>query len=389
MTCTMGPSAHAISGRLRRGAGPCLAVLLTGCGGLLPPVDEDLVLSFNVEAGRPVPVEGGPVFEMTDLFDAVPGRTGSHAPTIAALNDGELLAAWYSYTGPHELDGSALYTARRPLGGRWSEPELHLDRPGGEGNPVLYAEGDRVWMFQAVVPHRWSSARVELQRSDDRGRTWTAPQVVSDRVGSNVRFPPVRTRDGTLLLPAYDELVRQSLFYESLDGENWRLRSWIRTDEPQANGQPSIARLSDGRLLAVMRNFGAGWLWVAASDDDGRSWSRPVDARLAHPNAPAALLGLGGDRLLLVFNDSPSERIRLTAALSADGGRSWPHRRVLAEGPGPVAYPAAARSPDGMIHVLWSQQRLTIRHAAFNEAWMVAEGPAEGEWKPRPAARPR
>jgi len=368
----------AILPRLCRAVRPCLtgpglAVLLAGCAGLLPPVDGDLVLSFNVEAGRPLPAAGDPFFQEADLFDAVPGKTGSHAPTIVALDDGELLAAWYSYSGPHELDGSALYTARRPPGGQWSDPRLHLDRPGGEGNPVLYAEGDRVWLFQAVTPLRWSSAHIELQCSLDRGRSWTPPRVVSDRLGSNVRFPPVRTPEGVLLLPAYDDLIRQSLFYESTDGESWRLRSWVHTDEPWANGQPSVARLSGGRLLAVMRNFGGGWLWAAASDDDGRSWSRPIDAGFPNPDAPAALLGLGDDQLLLVFNDSPSGRIRLTAALSADGGLSWPHRRVLAEGPGPVAYPAAALAPDGTIHVVWSQQRLTIRHAAFNQAWVVAD----------------
>lgn len=348
--------------------------LFAGCGVFTSsPVADDLILAFNVATARQaVEVPGEPLFVEQAVFEALPGKAGHHAPGLAAFADGELLAVWYAYDGPHELEGSAIYMARRSAGAsEWSEPVLHIDRPQGDGNPVLYAEGDRVWLFQAVVPALWSTADIEMQRSDDRGRSWTTPVVLSGMLGSNVRFPPLRTAEGTLLLPAYDDLLHRSLFFESQDGDAWELRSAIACGAPDHCIQPSVVRLADGRLLAVMRNSGGGWLWVTASDDDGRRWSVPQDGGFPNPASPAALSMLASGNLLLVFNDGSAGRNRLSVALSGDEGTTWPHRRVLVEGDSSYSYPSVAQTPDGLIHMLYSNGRETIQHVTLNEAWVV------------------
>jgi len=46
-----------------------------------------------------------------------------------------------------------------------------------------------------------------VQRSSDRGNTWSDPVTVEGPLGSNVRFAPLRLDDGTLLLPAYEGLI--------------------------------------------------------------------------------------------------------------------------------------------------------------------------------------
>lgn len=348
-------------------------VLLAGCPGPL----ADITLQFNV-GGDPTPVVTGdrPVFVTEPVFDGIQGKTGSHAPTITAFADGELFAAWYSYSGPGELAGSAIYTARRPPGGEaWEPPELQVDRPEGDGNPVLYSEGDVVWLFQAVVPGGWSTSHIEMQRSADRGRTWSSPRVVSGALGANVRYPPVRLADGTLLLPAYDDLVTQSLFFASMDGDHWAQRSALVTNAPHQNLQPSVVVLESGRLLAVMRNGGGGWLWVTASDDDGRSWMPPADSGFPNPGSATALLRLASGHLILVYNDSNTNRRPLSVAISGDEGATWYPPRVLVDGEGNYAYPAAVQSPDGLIHVVYSHDRERIQHVTLNEAWITAGGP--------------
>lgn len=334
----------------------------------------DLELVFNLDAG-PTPVEtvGQPVFASAPLFDRIPGKIGSHGPSLTAFPDGELLAAWYSYEGPHELNGSTIYTAR--LGGgaeRWDPPQVHLDRSLGEGNPVLYSEGDAVWMFSAVALQTWwSTARIEVQRSLDRGHTWTDPVPIDGPFGSNLRFPPVRLRDGTLLLPAYDDLFQQSLFFSSEDGQTWSLRSAVWTEVGHQNLQPSITELDSGRVLAVMRNSGTGWLWVSASDDGGWSWAPPRDGGFANPGAPAQLLKLASGNLLLVFNNSNEIRGVLSVTISADDGITWLPPKVLVEGGREHIYPAAAQTPDGLIHILYSHARERIEHITLNEAWLA------------------
>jgi predicted neuraminidase len=251
----------------------------------------------------------------------------------------------------------------------WSQPWLAIDRPEGDGNPVLYSEQDRVWLFHAVVPFGWSTSRIFVQQSTDRGHTWSEPKLLPGMLGANVRYPPVRTPEGTLLLPAYDELFGRSVFFLSSDGSGWDLLGTIET-VPE-NIQPSVVRLPDGRLLAVMRNTEGGWLWVTDSIDSGHSWSPPKDSGFPNPGSAAGLLSLASGKLLLVFNDSPADRTPLSAAVSADGGVTWPVRRVLVQGAGEYSYPSAGQTPDGLIHILYSLQRDRIQHVTLNEAWLA------------------
>jgi len=345
----------------------------SGCGLILPNTElGDLDLFFNgpvVTSDLVAPDE--PVFVAGSLFDAIPGKVGSHAPTLTAFGDGELLAAWYSYTGPHELTGSAIYLSRRAAGSdRWNVPELLIDRPCGVGNPVLYSEGDDVWLFHAVVPFGWDTSHIEVQRSADRGVTWEQAGPVSFSLGSNTRFPPVRSPEGALLLPAYDDLLGRSLFFESTDGEYWRFLAAVSSG--LGNIQPSLARVSNDRLLAVMRNTEGNWLWVMASDDGGRTWCTPIDSGLPNPGSPAMLLALADGKLVLIFNDSRSQRRPLSIALSTDDGQTWPYRRILADGDGKYSYPAAVEAADGVIHILFTASRQTIQHVALNTAWIIS-----------------
>lgn len=348
--------------------------LAPGCGQPLSDLaaGDWATLLGPAAASAPLQIDSEPVFSPGFVFDELPGKAGCHAPTLTALPDGELLAAWYAYDGPHELDGSAIYVARRSPGAdAWQLPQVHIDRPEGDGNPVLYSEGDAVWLFQAVVPFGWSTAHIEVQRSFDRGQSWCDPELISDPLGANVRYPPVRTAAGTLLLPAYDDLLQRSLFFASTDGDRWTLRSTIETDWTSRNIQPSVTALGDQRLLAVMRNVGGDWLWATVSDDNGTHWAPPIDSGFPNPGSPTALLRLASGNLVLVFNDSRSERHPLSIAISGDGAHSWPHRRVLVDGAGSYSYPAAVQTPDGLIHVVYSHRRETIGHIVVNEAWIV------------------
>ena len=342
-----------------------------------PPRADAVGLSFNIGGTlTTITTAEAAVFHSEPVFESIAGTTGSHAPALTAFADGQLLAAWYSYTGPNELDGAAIYIARRPAGGaNWTEPQLLISRRESVGNPVLYSEGDAVWLFHAVVPGTgWSTAHIEVQQSSDRGQTWSDARILDARLGSNVRFPPVRTADGMLLLPAYDDLMPRSLFYASADGGDWTLRSVLAAESGHASIQPSIVVLPNGRVLGVMRNTGHGWLWVAAADDDGRTWTTPADSGFPNPASPAALLQLKSGHLVLVYNDSNTARRPLSITTSADDGATWHAARVLVDGEGAYAYPAVAQSADGLIHIVYSHDRQQIQHIAVNEAWVVAAG---------------
>lgn len=363
----------------RRSALVCL-LGCCGCADWFPPVlsGDGPAAAFNDSTRVPAEVraEGTPVHFRQAVFESIDGKAGSHAATVAALPDGDLLAAWYSYDGPHELTGSAIYMSRRPAGGEtWEAPWPHIDRPEGDGNPVLYAEGGRIWLFQAVTPGLWSTAHIELQLSEDQGASWSAPSPLPGPVGANVKFPPVRTQEGWLLLPAYDDLLQRPLFYRSQDGLAWDVLG-VMNVSPAAI-QPSVVVRPDGRLLCVMRNRGRGWLWAADSSDGGLTWSSPRDGGFPNPDSAAALCQLDNGHLVLVFNDSAVERVGLSAALSGDGGATWPYLRRIVDDGEYCSYPAVSQTPDGLVHVLFSVGRERIDHVGFNEAWLADGSPAD------------
>lgn len=366
---------HAAGPRFALAFGSSLLTLIIGGCPLpepAPPLGDGTHV-FNAAAGTPLSTQETPIFTARSIFTELPDYVGSHAGTLAALPSGELLAAWYSYRGPHELDGSAILMASfDPNSDTWSTPWLHIDRPEGDGNPVLYAEGSDLWLFRAVVPFRWSTSRIDFQRSTDGGLTWDTPRTLTNRLGSNVKYPPLRLADGTLLLPAYDDLVQQSLFYASSDGEAWRLRSELFTSPPVQNSQPAIVQIAGGRLIATMRNSGS-WLWTAASDDNGASWTSPQTAGFDHPGSAVHLIQLASGHLLLVFNEDQNSRRKLTVALSGDDGVTWPHRRIIADGDARLSYPFAAQAPDGRVHILYTFDRQRIEHVTLNEAWIIAD----------------
>ncbi len=353
--------------------GAVLSAALVGCGLILPNTPLCNTDAFFNTGTAPAEANAAeaPFFLREAIFQQILGRIGSHAATITAFSDGELLAAWYSYSGPEELDGADIYLSRKTKDvAAWEAPQLVIDRPEADGNPVLYSEGDRVWLFQAVVPFGWSTAHIEVQQSADRGKTWQTPQWVSGAIGSNTRFAPIRTATGSLLLPAYDDLLGRSLFFESTDGQEWQFLAAVFS--LPGNIQPSVVRLDDDRLLAVMRPLQAGSLWVTESCDSGHTWSSPRESGFANPVSPAALLRLANGHLVLVFNDSTTERNPLAVAVSLDDGLSWSPAREIARADGGCSYPSAVQTNDGRVHVVFSVGRERIDHVAFNEAWIGA-----------------
>ena len=79
--------------------------------------------------------------------------------------------------------------------------------------------------------------------------------------------------------------------------------------------------------------------------------------------------------MLLVFNDSMTSRTPLTAALSTDGDKTYPHppqhrQKVATALPIPIGFQAA----DGRVHIVYtSDQRTVINHAVFSEDWVKAQ----------------
>ena len=291
-----------------------------------------------------------PAIEHIVLRAADSERVRSDTASVLEREDKTLLAAYHSYShGPEgggDFGAAKIYLAESDDGGRsWTNERMMADIVSGDLNvmsPFLCAWEDEI-LLGYVRNHSPGDTSMHLHRSADGGQTfgdsapiWAHANEYRIQGGASSL---VRLDSGRLVLPVQscDEVwvedENQSIgTYCSDDGG----RSW----HPSANRiglpmrgamEPSVAQRADGPLLMSIRSQ-LGAVFLADSGDDGESWSRARTSGLRSPESCTCLRRMpGSDELVLFWNDSEyiydhhhlGIRSPLSAAVSADGGRSW------------------------------------------------------------------
>jgi predicted neuraminidase len=218
------------------------------------------------------------------------------------------------------------------------------------------------------------SARREAQVAEYRRRL---SDKLYQRLGWQPRCKPTVLPSGRILLPLYSDTFSFSIMAVSDDdGDSWYASSPLLGF---GNIQPAVLRRDNGVLVAYMRENGPrDRIRICESMDDGITWGPVGVAQFQNPGS-----GLDGVRLVnghwvLVYNDTTSGRNSLAVSLSHDEGKTWSWTRHLErEETGSYHYPAIIQGGDGMLHVVYSYfvgEGKTMKHAAFNEAWVRASG---------------
>lgn len=309
-----------------------------------------------------------------------------HPSSITELRNGDLYLAYYGGAGEYAQATTVFGSRRQKETNRWTEPVPIAQNPFySMGNPVVWQAPDRaVWLFFVVRPGAtWSTSRIMAKISRDEAKTWSDPFVIAWEPGMMVRSRPIVLNDGNYLLPIYHETGGDTEFVPQDTSSlflrfNPETKQWsesARVKSRMGNLQPAVVQLSGEHLLALCRRGGDyepgndGYVVRTESFDGGRTWTAGQETAFPNPNASVELIKLRNDHLLFVFNDSMTERTPLVAAISTDGGRTFPHRRNIADGQDSYAYPTAIQTADDLIHVTFtSNERTVISHAVFKES---------------------
>lgn len=321
-------------------------------------------------------------------------KTGpyKHPASVCVLDNGDLYLVWYGGEGEY-ANSTAIWASRRTKSvGAWTAPKKVAQDPLRPlGNGVAWQAPDgKLWLFYVVrFGETWSSSRVAVKLSGDRGETWSDSTMLVLDEGWMVRGKPIVLSSGEWLLPLYQETGtdRERVPPDTTSVfllRNPKTGAWMpggRIRSKSGNLQPAPVEISPGHLIAFCRRGGGygpgerGYIVRSESRDGGRSWSGGVDSEFPNPNSAVELIKLASGALLLVYNDSMSGRTPLVAALSTDGGKTFPQRLTLAAGRDSFAYPSAAQASDGTIHVVFtSDNRKAIRLASFREEDVKAAG---------------
>jgi len=314
-----------------------------------------------------------------------------HSASLVEGPDGDLQAAWFG--GSREGAGDVrIYMSRLTQGSRqWSKESVMLNRKqaGAElhryikklGNPVLGRGTDnRLWMFYVTVSAGgWSGSSINYKVSTDNGTTWSRSRrlVTSPffNVSTLVRGVPLAREDGTLTIPVYHELLGKFSELLRIDKDG-RVLSKRRVSHGKQSFQPAIAALSARQAILLARSASKAdrHIFISYTKDAGKSWSTPVPTRLPNPDAGIAVAASAENSLLVVYNDSQTDRGNLALAISHDLGKTWKRIHYFEHEKAPhsgeeYSYPTIIRSGD-QYHLVYTWRRKGIRYVSFNAAWV-------------------
>lgn len=365
-------------------------------------------------------------FETVELA-AADGDNWPRIPGLVVTNSGAVLALYNWRRGGqddfgHETD---VVFRRSDDGGRtWGPPVTLVTEPGVDahlGPAVVDRIAGRIIVFyrprSADIPEgvthvgRYFVERPDEARrtmgqsswtiaSDDDGLTWSEPEeVVLQHPDAEARLivgnatHGIQLRGGRLAVAGgfYDssrlddrQMASHACLVVSDDhGASWRVTGAMPSGSLQ---ECVIAECADGSIYANFRRPMSTCRGACRSTDGGETFGPTLD-ETALPDARchaglaryAPEADPGGDRLL--FTNIPGAydgefrmdtRRGLRISLSEDGGRTWPVRRTIEEGPS--GYSDVVVLPDGAILVLYergdkiSYERMAV--ARFNLAWV-------------------
>jgi hypothetical protein len=300
-------------------------------------------------------------------------------PSLERTGDGQLWATWYSGGKTEDPDNYVLLTRSGDGGGSWSAPVLVIDPPGKVRgfDPCLWTDPlGRLWLFWAQS-YELFDGRVGVWASvcedpSAEALTWSTPRRLCHGIMLN---KPTVLSSGEWLLPAalwapskWLSADKTEAFsrHADLDGERYS-NVFVTTDDGATIsllGQADVpGRVFDEHMI-VERSDSSLWMLVrtdygigeSISTDRGCTWSPGRDSGLGGPCSRFFIRRLQSGALLLVNHLNFTGRNNLTALLSDDDGRTWPHRLLL-DGRSDVSYPDGCQAPDGTIHVIYDRER--------------------------------
>lgn len=291
-----------------------------------------------------------------------------HASTITEAADGHLICAWFG--GKEEGDASVKIWMSH-FQESWNAPqEAASAKDFPCWNPVLFTlpSGEILLFYKAGRnPKEWSGF---LKRSFDQGKSWSETELLPAGVIGPVRSKPLLLEDGTLVCGSSIESWQRWGCWIDLTtdgGKTWTKSNPINV-KTQYFGiiQPTVFFSNEGQLRFLARSHQIGYVCTAASEDDGRTWSNAIPTTLPNPNSAIETVNLQDGRILLVYNDSKTERYPLNVAVSSDGGETWTMKVVLEEKKGEYSYPAMIETRDGLVHITYTWNREKIKHVVIN-----------------------
>lgn len=337
-------------------------------------------MSFTYQSLDPVPVTKPTERNLRD------SRTFQGIPGIAVLPSGRIFAVWYAGGHTEFTENFVMMVISDDNGETWSDAVAVVDPPSPDVRAFdstfwIAPDGRFFWFWSQSsdwfdgIAGVWYSV-LENPEADPAEFRFTAPVRIANGI---MMDKPTVLSDGTWALPVsvwtgdYKKhaslgVVQGCYMVVSEDnGKTFHPRG--RIDLARVEGGPRFdehcfVEHNDGAIECYIRvNRGVA---TSISRDKGATWTAPdLSKTILGPNSRMYAVRLRSGRILLVNNDAsgivPGEkdwpvRERMTAYLSDDDGKTWPHSLLLDERTA-VSYPDAQETADGSLFIIYDHER--------------------------------
>ncbi|MDB6075269.1 MAG: exo-alpha-sialidase [Verrucomicrobiaceae bacterium] len=289
--------------------------------------------------------------------------------SFATLKSGRIIFCYSQFYGgaADESPARIVRIQSDDQGRTWSEPVVIVENTSGNNVmsvSLLTLASGKLAMFYCVK-NSWLDCRPQMRVSTDDGATWTEPKLILQAPGyfvmNNDRV--IQTSKGRLVIPlafhrsrgsdpktskSWDARAIAMWIYSDDEGTTWQeSSSWWALPMRSGSGlqEPGVVENADGSLFSWCRTD-QGAQFGFNSTDAGKTFSPPVATEMKSPNGPASIKKLpGSSDLLAVYNDHsglfpfpPKKRNPYVAAVSSDGGKTFPVRKLI------------ENDPDGIYH---------------------------------------
>ncbi|HEX5631983.1 MAG TPA: sialidase family protein [Gemmatimonadales bacterium] len=300
-------------------------------------------------------------------------------PMFLTAPDGARVVSWVSAPG-----GGAegvLNVSVTPMDAAGAEPTVTIRdtlgpiEPHGEAPPQLAADSTgRLYALYAVgkeVPgQRFPVSALRLVRSEDGGRSWSAPVTVNEAgrhgdFGAHNFHALLALPDGRLVATwlLNDRGVSGVAMSRSRDyGRTWEPTRMVYREPTCPCCRTAIAAAPDGSLYLAWRAIFAGDVRdvvVMRSPDGGDTWGAPVKPRedgWVFPGCPHAGPSLKVDAagaVHIAWWQGKAGEAGVYYARSTDGGRSFAAQPIATAERSSPAHVQLALRRDGRVAVAW------------------------------------
>lgn len=308
------------------------------------------------------------MIEAEFLYNPADKGLHCHCPTLLESQSGNLLAVWYVYPVDEFRQGTLALAKKNSNDLVWQTTKnILIASKYSLGNPVLFQEpnGRIHLMYVALKGTYWNDAVLYSIHSEDEGETWTEPIMLWKEKGMMVRHPPVFLKNGTCLLPAYDERNKSSIILASQHPyTDWKISYQFEgTDIIQS----VLLKTGKDNLIMFFRpHSDPRYIWKSHSTDQGISWSAPDMTPLPNPLSGISAILVNDDIAMIYNHTREHKRYPLSVSLSPDEGTTWKEHQNMDNVEMETSYPSFITGKDKTVHGVYTYNRRMIKYVCLD-----------------------